>query len=304
MMRPITILQAVGAFLVGYLVASSPSRRQGVPRPTLFPPSSIVLAAASVYLSYGAGMAMNDVADRDVDAMHDAKRDRSLASGSIAMRGGRAFCAALAISSVALASLAACGNDCGTCGNNFVGWTVANLALMAAYAAGAQRLFLVKNLLCGAFAISPLIGAATLTGGMQSMNGAGGDGAAVARLLQLAAIGFPLQVSREVLKDCEDTEVDRGVKRTLPLVVGIPNARRVAYALVAVVNAGMILSRDYWKMFASHPPVYATSVAVGTPMCIAASLLPLERGQRVLKKSIYVFLAGMISGLLLQGQGA
>ena len=306
MMRPVTILQAVGAFLVGYLVILS-SQQSKLRRTAVdLSPLSIISAAISIYLSYGFGMAMNDIADRDIDSLHDAKRGRSLASNSISMKEGRIFCVVLVMLSVAFAFLA---ERCCLVGstenvhgafpqcNNFVGWTIVNLALMAAYAAGAQKVFLLKNILCGMFAISPLIGAATL-GKMQLQSTMGNDIAA--KLYQLGAIGFPLQVSREVLKDCEDTEIDRGVKQTLPLVIGISNAKRVAYALVAIVNAMMIFSKYYWNMFASHPPVYAVSVAVGTTMCIAASMLPLEKGQRVLKKSIYVLLAGMISGLLLQ----
>ena len=306
MMRPVTILQAVGAFLVGYLVILS-SQQSKLRRTAVdLSPLSIIYAAISIYLSYGVGMAMNDIADRDIDSLHDAKRGRSLASNSISMKEGRIFCAVLVMLSVAFAFLAerCClvgsteiGHGAFPQCSNFVGWTIVNLALMAAYAAGAQKVFLLKNILCGMFAISPLIGAATL-GKMQLQSTMGNDIAA--KLYQLGAIGFPLQVSREVLKDCEDTDIDRGVKQTLPLVIGISNAKRVAYALVAIVNAGMIFSKYYWNMFASHPPVYAVSVAVGTPMCIAASMLPLEKGQRVLKKSIYVLLAGMISGLLLQ----
>ena len=306
MMRPVTILQAVDAFLVGYLVILS-SQQSKLRRTAVdLSPLSIIYAAISIYLSYGVGMAMNDIADRDIDSLHDAKRGRSLASNSISMKEGRIFCVVLVMLSVAFAFLAERWCSVGSteighgafpqC-NNFVGWTIVNLALMAAYAAGAQKVFLLKNILCGMFAISPLIGAATL-GKMQLQSTMGNDIAA--KLYQLGAIGFPLQVSREVLKDCEDTDIDRGVKQTLPLVIGISNAKRVAYALVAIVNAGMIFSKYYWNMFASHPPVYAVSVAVGTPMCIAASMLPLEKGQRVLKKSIYVLLAGMISGLLLQ----
>ena len=91
-----------------------------------------------------------------------------------------------------------------------------------------------------------------------------------------------------------------GRKRTLPLVVGVTNAKRAAYGLVAIVNGVMLFTPHYWKMFHSVPPVYAISVAIETPMCLAASRLPLERGQRLLKKSIYVLLTGMISGLLIR----
>jgi hypothetical protein len=53
-------------------------------------------------------------------------------------------------------------------------------------------------------------------------------------------------------------------------------------------------------LFASQPPAFAISLVFGVPMCARASFLPLREGQRLLKRSIYVLLGGMISGLLLQ----
>ena len=291
MMRPVTVVQAAGAFLVGRLalLAYRPATGRA-----LVP---LAMASASVYLAYGAGMAMNDCADAAVDARHATKQNRSVASEIVSVRDGWMFCLLTSMVSVAFACLASLMTQQGQTaigGFGFVGWTAANLALMASYALGLQKILFVKNILCGLFAISPLIGA-SLLGDMPSL----GKGTAT-KLYQLAAIGFPLQISREVLKDIEDVDADRGEKQTLPLVIGEKSAKRVAYGLVGAVNAAMLLSPYYWKMFASKPPLYAISVAVGTPMCIVASRLPLSKGQRLLKKSIYVLLLGMISGLLLQ----
>lgn len=303
MMRPITIIQAVGAFLVGKLVLVS---SQNCPRqPTNDSlPLSIMLATISIYLSYGAGMAMNDIADRDIDAMHADKQDRCVASNAISKEAGCIFCAALAVTSIVFAHLAervvggGRNGNYGPCfhvGGNFVGWTVLNVALMTVYALGAQKLFLIKNISCGILAISPLVGASAL-GKTHLVMRKG----VMTKLYHLASVGFPLQVSREILKDCEDTEIDQGVKQTLPLLVGKRRAKHVAYSLVLLVNAAIILSPYYWKMFASRPPTFAFSVVLGSTMCIIASRLPLAKGQSLLKKSIYVFLSGMISSLLLQ----
>ena len=178
-------------------------------------------------------------------------------------------------------------------------WTILNLILMAGYAFGMQRILLIKNIICGLLAISPLIGASLLTLTIkQQQFGLGSD--ITNKLYQLAAIGFPLQVSREILKDIEDVEVDRGQKQTLPLLIGDTNSKRIAYGLVYIINGALLFSPYYWNMFASEPPLYALSMAIGTPMCIIASLLSLSKGERLLKKSIYVLLAGMISSLLLQ----
>lgn len=149
---------------------------------------------------------------------------------------------------------------------------------MASYALGLQKLFLIKNVICRWLAVSPLVGASFL-GAKHAF-----DNKVIGKLYQLAAIGLPLQISREILKDVEDVDADRNQKRTLPLVIGETWCRRIAYCLIATINLAMIVLPDYWHMFASIPPLYAISVAIGIPMCIRAmDLIP---GQRLLKKSI------------------
>mmetsp|Transcript_1857 Transcript_1857/g.3608 ORF Transcript_1857/g.3608 Transcript_1857/m.3608 type:complete len:384 (+) Transcript_1857:144-1295(+) len=290
-MRPITIIQAVGAFLVGRLVILV-QQSGGFNLTSELP--TLISASFSIYLSYGVGMAMNDCADASVDLQHGAKQNRSIASGRVSVKNGWIFCAILSVISLVISKFV--GLLCVLGNNGFLSWNVLNLLVMASYALGMQKLFLVKNLLCGWLAVSPLVGASLLGGGkfMRSESSM--------KLLQLAAIGFPLQVAREILKDIEDVDVDRGQKQTLPLLIGKRKSKLIAYSIVAIINFAMIFLPSYWQMFSSNPPVYALSVVVGVPMCIWASVLPLEKGQRLLKKSIYVLLAGMISGLLLQAK--
>ena len=285
MIRPATILQAVGALVVGRLAIISSG--------TVGPLRPLGWAAASVYLSYGAGMAINDVADGQLDALHETKRERPVASGRISATAARAYCAVLAAGSLALAARAT-GMRSG-----FAMWTASNLLLMLGYASGLQRLLLVKNALCGWLAVSPLIGAALLAGaGLGGTTSTVGT-ASVRRLWWLAAAGFPLQVAREVLKDAEDVEADRGQKLTLPLAMGTEPSRRAAHGLVGLVLGWMVFTPHYWQMFSSTPPIYAAAMAVCIPMCARASRLPLREGEQLLKRSIYVLLVGMVGGLVL-----
>ena len=208
MMRPVTIIQAVGAFLVGRLViltsASAASTRSSSMMKEV---PNILAASISIYLSYGFGMAMNDIADAAIDSKHIDKQHRSVAAEAISMRNASLFCVALLISSLILSYCASWKGSFG-----FPIWNLFNLSIMAMYALSLQRIFLVKNLLCGYLAIAPMIGASLLGGGTSSL---GGDVAG--KLYKLACIGFPLQVAREILKDIEDVEVDEGTKKTLPL---------------------------------------------------------------------------------------
>ena len=233
---------------------------------------------------------MNDVVDVDTDSMHGTKSNRAIASGRISKLAGWTYCGVLSIVSLVLGW---------KIGSQYGMWTLSNLGIMLGYALfGLQKVLLVKNVLCGWLAISPLIGAALLatSGGIVGLDST----ATSSKLIRLAAIGFPLHLSREILKDIEDVGIDRGNKSTLPLVVGERIAHRIAYGIVGCVCSVMIVTPLYWGMFGSKYHIYPLGVAVGLPMCIRASLLPLSEGQRLLKKSIYVLLAGMIGGLLAQ----
>jgi 4-hydroxybenzoate polyprenyltransferase len=58
-----------------------------------------------------------------------------------------------------------------------------------------------------------------------------------------------LQVAREILKDAEDVETDRGRKHTVPLACGVEPARRTAHGLVAIVLGAMVATPHYWRIF-------------------------------------------------------
>lgn len=278
-LRPITIIQAVGAFLVGSLTVASPCT-------TFLTSNSGVLLAAilSINMSYGAGMVMNDAVDVDIDSLSKNinKKDRPIASGRISKRAAWFYCAGLSGVSLLLGSCVSCYYSL---------WTTSNLAFMLAYAFGLQRVVIVKNVICGWLAISPLIGA-WIFSGMQELN--------KEKLLSLALVGFLMHVSREIIKDIEDVDIDRGHKLTLPVLIGKKTSHRIAYGLVAMTYTMNIFTPTYWNIFAANLPLYPLSIIITLPMCIRASFLPISEGQRLLKKSIYVLLAGMIGALSLQ----
>jgi 4-hydroxybenzoate polyprenyltransferase len=272
LIRPYTLLQAVGALLVGSLALNSKQ----------LPSLSVCL---SVYLSYGAGMVVNDLADVRIDAMHLDKRYRAIPSGRISRSNASIFVATLAISSLFLAIVGS--------GRAYALWIASNLALMILYALGLQKVFLLKNLIVGWLGVSPLVGAVILF----KKNHVSAS-VQTAPLLRLAAVGFAVGVAREILKDMEDVEVDQlAGKMTLPIVVGNTISHRISFFLVAAACVAC-LSPGYRAMFSLSPPLYLVATWVGVVMCVKASLLPLQQGQRMLKKSVYVLLAGMISTLV------
>lgn len=283
-LRPVTIFQAVGALLVGYLAISS-----GQIEHRIMQLSKIFSASLSVYLSYGCGMLMNDLVDADDDNLHNDKQNRAIASGRISIKSGWTYCASLVAVSLALGKVV---------DSFYATWVGSNLCIMLFYALGLQKIFLLKNILCGWLAISPLIGASLLTRSI-----AGTEIIAARqhhKLLSLAAVGFPMQVSREILKDIEDVDIDKGKKNTLPLVIGEKASHFIAYGIITMNICVMVFTRYYWELFSCKIPLYPIGVIAGTLMSIKASILSLKDGQKLVKKSIYVLLAAMIMSLSLQ----
>ena len=184
MIRPATCLQAVSALVIGDLALLSSAAPPGGLARGAVELRPLCWAAASIYLSYGMGMAVNDVADAALDARSDEKRGRPVAAGRISPAAARAYCGVLGAASLACAARASCGGS-----GAFVVFTASNLLVMVGYALGLQRLLGVKNALCGWLAVSPLLGAALLPGASAA--------AAAGRLGWLAAAGFPLQARGE-----------------------------------------------------------------------------------------------------------
>ena len=312
------MLQAVGAFLVGNLTLmrsistlSSASHRFPTLGFILDHKRTLSAAIVSIYLSYGAGMVMNDIVDIDIDkkyahkkesdshndvqlkSLHintpQAKSKRPIASGKITPKAAWTYCSVLSMVSLILASAIS---------NQYTIWTSGNLFLMISYALFFQKVLVVKNAICGWLAISPLIGAWIAFANM-SFGNALKTHAATVQLWSLAKVGFLMHISREIVKDIEDIELDRGQKLTLPLVFGEKVAHAIAYGIVFVTFALNIFTPTYRHIFSSCIPVYPLSLAVTLPMCIRASMLDISVGQKLLKKSIYILLVGMIGALLL-----
>jgi geranylgeranylglycerol-phosphate geranylgeranyltransferase len=300
LMRPFTLLQAVGALLVGCLaiLSSSPVVVVVVRTTTtttiddsirgVVDITRIIVACISVYVSYGTGMVINDCVDHATDAMHEKKRHRPLASGRVSVRDAWIFSAGLAMTSIILAKL---------CSTSFSVWTLSNLLIMSLYGFGLQKLLLIKNMIVGWLGVSPLLGAQLLlfrqpnhSNSFFMMRNTFLNPA----LVPLAVVGFGVGVAREILKDLEDVDVDRVAgKQTLPHVIGTVPAHRLAFAMTLACCAACWTSQFRVDIFQSNP-IYTGALCIGTAMVARASSLPLSKGQMLLKRTIYVLLAGMI----------
>ena len=351
LIRPMTLFQAVGAFTVGKLVILMQHNNLRIlltdNAATIIP--KYLLASMSIYLSYGAGMAMNDIVDgNSIDVHHPTKKYRPIPSGKMSTKQGWIFVSALSFASYLLATLAATATATATATttatttvssssafNNihhpiiydyyFPIWTLSNLFIMFSYSKlGLQKLFLVKNILVGYLSISPLLGAALLHPFLQlatttttttTIIAAKGvlvrtlkDSSSsslqivcVARLLYLSIVGLGLGIAREIVKDMEDVDIDAVAgKLTVPMVFGLRASHAIAYTMVAAVCYITTCSTSFAILFAQRLGWgHILRTAPGVILSIRAALSKdISRGQSLLKRAIYAFLIGVVTGLI------
>ena len=211
--RPVNALVAGIAVLLGVLVA-------GVE----VTPITFLLVLAVLCIT-GAGNAINDYFDREIDAIN--RPLRPIPSGAVSIRGAAVFSAILFL----------CGITCAALVHPFCfGFACINSLLLVTYAARLKGVPLAGN-----FVVSYLAGSIFLFGGA-----AGGvDG--ILLNLPLAGIVFFPMTAREILKDAEDIEGDReGGARTLPMITGVLTSCRIAATLTAGAVVLSILPIVAW----------------------------------------------------------
>jgi geranylgeranylglycerol-phosphate geranylgeranyltransferase len=231
-----------------------------------------VAFSMSVVIAFtAAGNSLNDYFDREVDRV--AHSERPIPSGAVAPSG--ALAASVVLFAIALIL--------GIMINLWsIGIVVASIAIMVGY-----EKYLKAEGIAGNLAISWLTGALFLFGG-----------AAVDRLdlaWILAALAFLATLGREIVKDIQDIEGDRGSRRTLPMRIGTRKAGVLAsvgfLAAVALSPAPYLLDLlSSW---------YVPAVLVSDAIFIYCALIHFqspERGQKVAKLAMLVALLAFLLG--------
>ncbi|CAI50326.1 (S)-2,3-di-O-geranylgeranylglyceryl phosphate synthase [Natronomonas pharaonis DSM 2160] len=206
LLRPGNAVAAGGLTFIGAFVAGG-----------LSSPQSMAFAVVATVLATGAGNAINDYFDRDIDAINEP--DRPIPRGAVSPRGALVYSVALFAVAVVLTLL--------------LPWlaiaiAAINLVALVAYTEVFKGLPGVGNAL-----VAYLTGSTFLYGGAA----VGGDLAAVVVLFALAACAT---MAREIVKDVEDIDGDRAEGlRTLPIVIGERRSLYVAagFVVVAVLSS-------------------------------------------------------------------
>ncbi len=242
-------LTFVGAFVAAGLQANPPTVAFGV----------IATACAT-----GAGNAINDYFDRDIDAIN--RPDRPIPSGVVSARGAAIFSIALFIgATVAALQLPLLA----------IAIAIVNLGALVAYTEFFKGLPGVGNALVGY-----LTGSTFLFGGA-----AVGDVAGAVVLFGLATVAT---FAREVVKDVEDLDGDRAEGlRTLPIVLGEQTSLRLgAGPLLVGVAASVIPAID-----GTFGWMYAVGIVPANGLMLWAMWRSFEDpsiGQRYLKWGMFV----------------
>ncbi|GAA0220924.1 geranylgeranylglycerol-phosphate geranylgeranyltransferase [Halobaculum roseum] len=184
-------------------------------------PWAVTLAVVATAAATGAGNAVNDYFDRDIDAVN--RPDRPIPSGRVSARAAATFAAALfLIATAAALSLPTLA----------LAIAVVNLLALLAYTQLFKGLPAVGNLVV-----------AYLTGST-FLFGAAAVGPIAAPTPTLFGLAATATFAREVVKDVEDVAGDReeGL-RTLPIVAG--ERRALALATVAMAAATLASAVPY-----------------------------------------------------------
>lgn len=199
--RPINVIAAslltfLGAYVAGGVVES---------------PIYVASAIAATALAVGAGNAINDYFDREIDRINQPQR--AIPRGAVSPRGALVFSGVLFVLAVGFAV---------TLPRLAIAIAAINLLALISYTEWFKGLPGVGNAL-----VAYLVGSTFLFGGA-----AVGDVWATVVLFVLAAVST---LTREIIKDVEDIDGDReeGL-RTLPIAIGERQSLQVATGLLVV----------------------------------------------------------------------
>jgi geranylgeranylglycerol-phosphate geranylgeranyltransferase len=266
-LRPFNCLMAGAAAIIGLLIAGG------------FDATASSLIFLSVFLITGAGNAVNDYYDREIDAVN--RPDRPIPRGHISPKDALSYSLLLFAAGCILAELV-----------NQICLAVAalNSVLLFFYARNLKATPLVGNL-CVAY----------LTGSTFIFGGAAHGLQGMEANLVPAGLSFLATMSREIAKDIEDMEGDRkGGAKTLPIIAGekISAALAAAFAL-----AGMALS---------YLPPFGTAyllIVTAADLFLLSSVWKIIKGdasgsQKALKMGMAVALLAFLAAALAQAQNA
>ncbi|KAF5412177.1 MAG: geranylgeranylglycerol-phosphate geranylgeranyltransferase [Euryarchaeota archaeon] len=241
---------------------------------TGLPIPGTLLLFSSVFLITGAGNAINDFFDADIDAIN--KPTRPIPSGRV--NRNAALYLSLLLFGIGILLSSAIGTIC-------LVIAIANSVLLIAYAHSLKRTVLAGNLCIG-----------YLTGSTFLFGGALFGFPGITRTSGLFALAVLATVAREIAKDIEDVDGDSALELvTLPISVGIERAGHVAsiFGMIAVLLSPL----PYFAGFS----VWYLIVVLFADLSFLAAILRLRQGDfagssKLFKAGMAIALAAFVAG--------
>ncbi|RKD97483.1 geranylgeranylglycerol-phosphate geranylgeranyltransferase [Halopiger aswanensis] len=204
LLRPVNVIAASVLTFIGAFVAGGMTEA----------PVAVAAAVAATGLAVGAGNAINDYFDREIDRINQP--ERAIPRGAVSARGALAYSLVLFALATGLAV---------TLPLLAIGIAVVNLIALVAYTEFFKGLPGVGNAV-----VAYLVGSTFLFGAA-----AVGEYGDIEPALVLALLAAVATLTREIIKDVEDIEGDRAEGlRTLPIAVGEGRAIWLSVALLAL----------------------------------------------------------------------
>jgi geranylgeranylglycerol-phosphate geranylgeranyltransferase len=204
--------------------------------------SLVALAALAAIGLTAAANAWNDLADVDIDRV--AHPDRPLVTGALSPHAADRIAMFAATGAVIAASDVSV--VLGLC-------SVGVLLLMRLYSPWIKRAGFAGNIVVSVLASLPFAYGSCAVGHWE-------------RGLPLVLIAIPFHLARELAKDLDDRDADRGARRTLPIALGAPFAR--AAIIAALFASGIALAFGLAPLVKSP----ALLLAALTPAMVALAL--------------------------------
>lgn len=209
--RPVNVLITLSTVVAAaYLLETVP----GINR--------ILVAAVGAALIAGFGNTINDIFDREIDAVN--RPNRPIPSGAVTLTEAKLFAIIYAASGLAAAAVASL--EC---------LLIALLAavILSFYAAVGKRTLVISNLTVAFVSALTFVYPAGIRSEWSFSE------------LRFALLGalfaFLFHLAREVVKDIEDMQGDSQLgSRTMPIVFGVPSAKSAAVSVFCILAISMV----------------------------------------------------------------
>jgi geranylgeranylglycerol-phosphate geranylgeranyltransferase len=244
-------------------------------------PANMLTAAISTALILGAGNALNDYFDYEIDLVNRPKRP--IPSGRITRSD--TLMLSLALFLFGLAAAKSINTYC-------LAIAAVNTVMLIIYARYSKRMLLISNLCISYLVASVFIYGAAATYAPTTRISLTG----LQLTLILTLCSFLINLSREIIKDIEDIDGDRGAySTTIPIRYGTGNAKKIALAAAA---AAVIISFYPLTMDTAgfNELIYGIFILFADIVLLAAFTTPPSTNQHLLVAGMTLALVSFLLG--------